>query len=250
MATRSDSFPLHLGSHGPRVRDLQWLLAGNNKFHIDTYDYKRDWKFGKQTLAAVKAAKHQLGYKHPLNGKVEKPFFDYMTGKRKLPKDYLARRKERIVPKSSIVLPLHVPMGPGGDFSYVDAEGAPDNRGVKHHAAHDWFGPSGTPIYSPVTGTVIEKRMGTTTSGQVFGGTIKVQAPNNGKVFVFRHTVPGANMSVGKHVKAGDRIASISPWRDGPTHTHHEIWKTLPGGYDYENMLDPVPFYLKYAKSR
>ena len=36
----------------------------------------------------------------------------------------------------------------------------------------------------------------------------------------------------------------MSPWTDGPEHTHIEVWKTLGGGYNVANMEDPLP-YLK-----
>jgi hypothetical protein len=34
----------------------------------------------------------------------------------------------------------------------------------------------------------------------------------------------------------------VTAWRDGPSHAHIELWKTLAGGYVFENMLDPLQF--------
>ena len=49
------------------------------------------------------------------------------------------------------------------------------------------------------------------------------------------------------HVSAGERVATVTAWRDGPSHAHIEIWRTLSGGYDFENMLDPMKFFGKWA---
>ncbi len=151
--------------------------------------------------------------------------------------------------KGGFALPVPTKMG-ASDFSYVDAEGAPDRNGVRHHAAHDWFGVEGkrTPVYSPVNGKIVEVKQATTWSGQVMGGTVKVQAPN-GMVFVFRHVEPG-RFKLGQRVKAGTQIARIGRWTDGSDHTHVEIWKTLSGGYRYENMIDPVAYFSRKRPRR
>lgn len=91
---------------------------------------------------------------------------------------------------------------------------------------------------SPIDGTVVEARASRGNSGPVFGGTVKVQG-RDGKVWVFRHVDP-KNVRVGQHVGAGDHIAAVTAWRDGPSHAHTELWKTYGGGYDFENMLDPM----------
>ena len=44
---------------------------------------------------------------------------------------------------------------------------------------------------------------------------------------------------------AGQEIAKVSPWRDGPEHTHIELWKTFKGGYNVSNMEDPYPYLQK-----
>ncbi|WP_217913377.1 peptidoglycan DD-metalloendopeptidase family protein [Miltoncostaea marina] len=124
------------------------------------------------------------------------------------------------------------------EFLMRDAEGAPGSGG-NFHAAYDLFAEENAPIRSPVSGTVVEVRASRGTSGQVFGGTVKVQAPD-GRVWVFRHVTPGA-VAVGQQVAAGTEIAKVSPWTDGPEHTHIELWKTLSGGYNVANMEDPMP---------
>jgi hypothetical protein len=76
-------------------------------------------------------------------------------------------------------------------------------------------------------------------TGQVFGGTVKVQAEADRKAWVFRHVDP-RSASVGNHVGAGEVIATVTAWRDGPSHAYIELWKTLAAGYRFENMLDPL----------
>jgi murein DD-endopeptidase MepM/ murein hydrolase activator NlpD len=99
-------------------------------------------------------------------------------------------------------------------------------------------------VRSPIDGTVVEARASRGNSGQVFGGTVKVQA-RDGRVWVFRHVDP-KNVHVGQHVGAGERIAQVTSWRDGPSHAHIELWKTYGGGYDFENMLDPMTFLKRF----
>ena len=61
-------------------------------------------------------------------------------------------------------------------------------------------------------------------------------------VWVFRHVDPIMAFHVGARVQQGQQIAAVCTWLDNPSssHTHIEFWKTLAGGYDFENMLDPV----------
>jgi len=134
-----------------------------------------------------------------------------------------------------------LPLSARRDFAFLvpDPEGAPNASGRRFHAAVDWFSPAGTKVYAPHGGTVIESRDTGDISGQVFGGTVKVQDPE-GVVWVFRHVVP--TVRLGAKVDAGDPIAVVSQWLDWPggTHAHHEIWKTAAGGYRVENMLNPA----------
>jgi hypothetical protein len=127
------------------------------------------------------------------------------------------------------------------EFSQADPEGAPDNLGITHHAGKDWFAPGGTAVVAPIDGTIVELRPATGYSGQVFGGTVKVQQAN-GYVWVFRHTDPVMALRVGAKVQQGEKVAAVARWADNPSssHCHIEVWKTFAGGYDYENMLDPV----------
>lgn len=141
-----------------------------------------------------------------------------------------------------IVNPLATKMGSSSEFNVADAEGAHSDEG-RFHAAKDWFAPAGTSVVSPEGGKIVEVRPNKGKSGQVFGGTVKVQAPS-GRVYVFRHVAPG-NVKVGQSVKAGQQIAGVAEWTDGSEHAHIEIWKTLSGGYNKSNMIDPSTVFHK-----
>jgi biotin carboxyl carrier protein len=149
------------------------------------------------------------------------------------------RRKEQ-PPSDDVVRPLPTDPGRNSEFAVRDAEGAPANNGNRYHAGKDWFAPGGTPVRAPVAGEVIEAKPSLNDSGQVFGGTAKIRA-RDGKVWVFRHVVP--KVRVGERVDAGDGIARVTKWRGGPSHAHIEVWKTLRGGYDFENMIDPMKYF-------
>lgn len=145
----------------------------------------------------------------------------------------------------ALVKPVDAKLPPGSEFSMNDPEGAPDARGGRHHAAKDWFAPAGSAVRAPVDGTIVEVRQSRGNSGQVFGGTVKVEA-ENGQVWVFRHVDP-ANLRVGQKVDAGTQIARVADWTSGPDHTHVELWKSLSGGYRYENMIDPMTVLKRFA---
>lgn len=89
-----------------------------------------------------------------------------------------------------------------------------------------------------VSGTVREARPSTTDTGQVYGGTVKIEQAGVGRIWVFRHVRP--RVSVGEGVGAGEIVATVVAWRSGPPHAHIELWKSLGGGYRLENMIDPV----------
>ncbi len=150
--------------------------------------------------------------------------------------------------KGGFVMPVATRLTSGSEFSVVDAEGAPSRSGTRYHSAKDWFAPAGARVVAPLAGKIVEVHQSSGNSGQVFGGTVKMQLPN-GYVIVFRHVDP-AGVRLGQRVKAGTPLAGVAHWTDGSPHTHVEIWKTLGGGYVHENMLDPVGFFSSLARRR
>ena len=127
------------------------------------------------------------------------------------------------------------------EFGIRDPDGAPDQFGRKWHAAKDWFAPATTPVVAPIQGTLVEIKQGSGSSGQVFGGVVKLEM-DNGMVWVFRHVNPVLVFRVGARVQQGETIATVTRWTDNPgsSHAHIEFWLSLAGGYNYENMVDPI----------
>ena len=129
------------------------------------------------------------------------------------------------------------------EFDVQDAEGAPGAEG-NLHAGYDLFAKAGAPVRSPIEGTIVEVKASRGNSGQIFGGTVKVQGAD-GRVWVFRHVDPKDVVEGGK-VTAGQEIASVTEWTGGTHHAHIELWKTLDGGYNVSNMDDP---YVELQKA-
>lgn len=232
---------------GERVVELKNLMLDDIKknhpgvkvppgFDID------DWGVGQ-------AARDLIGaYKDHLRGAHSIDLGTYHGFDEKL-RDYLDElRPEPAV--SSFVPPVATPMPTRSEFAIVDAEGAPqhaDGTGIRWHAGIDWHAPGGTKIVSPEAGVVVESHDTGDTSGQVYGGTVRVRVaygPRAGWVWVFRHVTKP--VAAGTVVKAGDYLAQVSPWQDAPsaTHTHIELWRSWAfgtAGYFVDNMTDPLP---------
>ena len=139
-----------------------------------------------------------------------------------------------------IARPLPTPLG-GGDYGYSDPEGQ-DGR----HLAHDWFAPGGTPLASPVTGTVFRVKaddaVGKKASGQIFGGSVYIK-DRSGRIFVFRHVEnPQAYTQAGRRVTAGQRIGAVKPWA-GSSHSHIELYGPGPYSYSSARAMDPNAFF-------
>lgn len=138
---------------------------------------------------------------------------------------------------------LPTPLPSSSEFRVPDAEGAPSKDGTKYHAALDWMAPAGTPVSAPVAGEIVEVKRTADTSGQVYGGVVKIRIKaGNGldPVVVLRHVTPQADLRVGQKITQGAVVATVSPWDGGSTHAHIEYWKRLSGGYRFENMADPL----------
>jgi murein DD-endopeptidase MepM/ murein hydrolase activator NlpD len=139
------------------------------------------------------------------------------------------------------VAPLSTRLSSGSEFASPDAEGAPSARGGRYHAAKDWFAPARSAVRSPWAGRVVEVKASRGNSGQVFGGTVKIQRAD-GVVFVARHVDP-RRVRVGQRIGRGQVVAGVSPWTGGSPHAHIEVWRTLGGGYRFENMIDPATVF-------
>jgi hypothetical protein len=92
---------LHPGSHGQRVKDLQWLLGGHdpNTFSSikPTFHWKPNGSFGARTALAVKQYKWKLGYPGNLVRPIAGPyFFELLTGKANRPIRWVALAAHRL----------------------------------------------------------------------------------------------------------------------------------------------------------
>jgi murein DD-endopeptidase MepM/ murein hydrolase activator NlpD len=210
-----------------------------------------DGVYGSETAAAVEEWKWRVGYpKHQVNNRLGLLGLAWLFGEEPLPGHFArnanARKGKSYGSEDGLVRPLATSPGTRSEFNYVDNEGAPDRNGVKHHAGKDWFTPGRSPVRAPVAGTIIEAKVRPTTRGQVFGGTVKIEASRGKKIWVFRHCDP-FNISPGQKVRAGQVVAKVTPWRDGPPHAHIELWKNRNSNYRFEEMEDPMN-YLKIFK--
>lgn len=205
-----------------------------------------DGDFGPETAFRVQQWKWEVGYpENRINSTLGLPGLRLLFGESNFPADFRRRAEERkgvpfVKKKDGIVRPLPPPVPRFSEFALVEPQGAPDKNDVRHHAGLDWFAPPGTAVRAPVAGRIIEANPSKGTSGQIFGGTAKIEASDL-KVWIFRHVVP--TVKVGDNVTDGQPVATVSPWDDGPEHAHIEIRKTDGGGHEFENMLDPLPFF-------
>lgn len=219
---------------GPDVEEAQRALGFTGR--------DVDGVYGPQTAAAVELWKWRFGFpRMHVNNRLGLQGQAWLLGRKPQPADFARRASERAgsFPHSreGVVPPLAVGMGHGTEFRVQDAEGAPSADGKRYHAAKDWFAPGGSPVRAPVSGTVIEARPSKGDTGQIFGGTVKIEE-RTGRVWVLRHVIP--RVAVGEGVSAGQMVATVVAWKSGPSHVHIELWKTLAGGYVLENMIDPV----------
>jgi murein DD-endopeptidase MepM/ murein hydrolase activator NlpD len=207
-----------------------------------------DGDYGPDTAGAVEEWKWRVGYpKHQINNRLGLLGLAWLFGEQPFPPHFTrnanARKGKPYPSMNGLVRPLATSPGTRSEFALADGEGAADRNGVKHHAGKDWFAPGRSPVRSPVSGTIVEAKVRPTTSGQVFGGTVKIEARKGKKVWVFRHCDPH-NVRVGQSVKAGQVVARVTPWRDGAPHAHIELWKDRNADYRFERMEDPMK-YLK-----
>lgn len=104
-AARNDRFPLRVGSHGPRVKDAQWLLAGHNVYRFSPYHAKPSGYYGKRTATATKKIKFRLGYRQAsIGGEFGRLVRGYLTGTVKLPK----ANRTLLLHRRPDAYPLHV----------------------------------------------------------------------------------------------------------------------------------------------
>lgn len=148
------------------------------------------------------------------------------------------------VTRGALFAPLATTPPTSSSYGVPDGpEGADTPNGGNVHGGLDWFAPPGSPVFAPFGGRVVEARRSADTSGQVFGGTVKIQDPASGLVFVARHVNP--DVQVGDTLRAGAPIARVADWQGSSSdHAHIELWRSLTGGYTTANLLDPFRYLV------
>jgi murein DD-endopeptidase MepM/ murein hydrolase activator NlpD len=223
---------------GDDIAEIQRLLG----FTGDAVD----GVYGPDTAAAVEDWKWKVGYPEgQITNRLGLSGQAWLRGEAELPPGFqqrAERRANRARVVDGLARPLATDPGFSSEFAIRDPEGAPDAGGARFHAAKDWFAAGGSPVRAPISGEVVEVKPSRGDTGQIFGGVVKIESAADGKVWVLRHVDP-KGVSLGERVQAGQVVASVTAWRDGSPHVHIELWKTLAGGYHYENMLDPMPFF-------
>lgn len=119
--------------------------------------------------------------------------------------------------------------------------GSPNGAGMYprppgYHGGWDIFAPKDTPVYAPFDGRTVHRSESRGTSGSVYGGVIGVES-NTGPAVIFRHVVP--EVPEGAPIRAGERIARVSPWSSGSPHAHMECYRYWPASYNIANAVDP-----------
>jgi murein DD-endopeptidase MepM/ murein hydrolase activator NlpD len=229
--------PLELKSPyltGPDIVEVQRALG----------KLEPDGVFGPLTAARIEDWKWEVGYEaRALTPRLGYQGLAWLFGERPWPPAFRRRAQERAgKPRpaaNGIFPPLTVATNPRSEFAILDAEGAPAKDGRRYHAAKDWFAPGGSPVRAPVRGRVVEVRPSRGNRGQIFGGTVKIEAATGKRVWVFRHVDP-RDVREGQTVQRGKVVAAVTNWVDGADHVHIELWRALAGGYSYENMIDPM----------
>jgi len=108
-AVRHDTFPLHAGSNGQRVQDLQWLLGGHRPYVFTqvkpTFKFKPNGAYGARTKSAVIAMKYRVGYPKLgqcgskttlLRDTTTRYFFAILEGKALRPRCWVALAAQRV----------------------------------------------------------------------------------------------------------------------------------------------------------
>lgn len=145
------------------------------------------------------------------------------------------------VPLVDGVFPVQGPYSLGGDGSRFGAD-----RSTHRHQGQDVSATSGTPLVSPVAGTVTWK------ANQPGGAGIYliVRGTADERDYVFMHLKRGSLLvDVGDVVAAGQQIAGVgSTGSSSGPHLHFEIWV---GGWQTRGgrPIDPLPQLLHWAGS-
>lgn len=137
----------------PRVKDAQWLLAGNNRHGQRTYSGKFDGIYGEGTAHAADRMRYWLGY--PVSKIDGSPFgaqlYGYLVKKgnpqyRPLPAAYRLRRKARLLKEKRRIAAALKPKGKRAALARLLGEVGEHEVGHSNWNKYgQWYGWNGVP---------------------------------------------------------------------------------------------------------
>lgn len=99
LADAADRYPLHVGSTGPRVAGLKWMMGGHRPSAyrgIRCATASPKYYYGRITGQCVKRAKYRMGFPLKVVNRVAgRDFVEMLKGDRARPRGYVARARAR-----------------------------------------------------------------------------------------------------------------------------------------------------------
>lgn len=150
----NDTWLLDQGDTGQRVRDMQWLFSGHNRYSIITYTGKIDGDFGPATGRAAKDMKFKIGYPDeacvPTAGSTLRAYLidKEADGAQLRPTAYIIRAKQRATDLTSY------PLGRDAKIIGWPYQGTHTRGNWESDRAMDLAVPEGTAVLACFPGTI------------------------------------------------------------------------------------------------
>lgn len=216
-----DAFLLKVGDTGQRVRDMQWLLAGHNRYGIQTYWDAVDGDFGYVTGRAAAEMKRRIGYPPagvvPTAGSELRGYLLPMTsdGAKRRPAAYIARARQA-APKTGY------PLARTGQIIGVPYQGTHTRGNWESDRACDIAVPIGTPVLACFPG-VIGPQFGPLSSHDPLLLGLRFHLVGASDEAYYAHLSSFAEgISPGDHVQTGELIGR-SGAANGVAHLHFAL---------------------------
>lgn len=215
------SFTLKYGATGQRVRDLQYLLAGHNRYGIQTYWDPVDGDFGYGTGRAAQEMRSRIGY--PLaeciptaDGKLRAYLLPLSSADAlRRPAAFVVRARDR-EPKTGY------PLAKRGQIIGVPYQGTHTRGNWESDRACDVAVPVGTPVLACFPG-VIGPQFGPLASHDPRLLGLRLHLVGAGDEAYYAHLSSFADgINPGDHVQTGDRLGS-SGSANGVAHLHFAL---------------------------
>lgn len=216
---------LKQGDSGKRVEDMQWLLAGHNRYGIQTYRGEIDGDFGPGTAKAAKDMKYRIGYPEeavkPTAGATLRSFLLPLNaeGAARRPPMYVVRARSR---RPSFGYPL----AKEGKLIGMPYQGTNDPKNGfanwESDRACDIAIPEGTPVLACFNG-VIGPQFGplASTNPRLLG--LRLHLVGDADEAYYAHLKQFApSLSPGDQVRTGD-VLGLSGVANGVEHLHFAL---------------------------